>query len=173
MTITIKEFANELNISQTELLEKFLHSGIKKDASDIVSNDDKATLTAFLGGEDASKPKKLSLGKKKESISKIVEEDSKTTTLDGGKIKVEIKRKKTLVRDHGSLEDEISYIDDNDTENQPTTVNVSNTSSLSTQSGKNIQSSEVATETIIENDENNAEHEKISRNRKYRNKIMK
>ncbi|MCE2705944.1 MAG: translation initiation factor IF-2 [Proteobacteria bacterium] len=160
MTITIKEFANELNISQTELLEKFLHSGIKKDASDIVSNDDKATLTAFLGGEDASKPKKLSLGKKKESISKIVEEDSKTTTLDGGKIKVEIKRKKTLVRDHGSLEDEISYIDDNDTENQPTTVNVSNTSSLSTQSGKNIQSSEVATETIIENDENNAEHEK-------------
>ncbi|TXI91159.1 MAG: translation initiation factor IF-2 [Neisseriales bacterium] len=92
--MTIKEFALELNISQSELLTKFKLAGIDKSIDDEVSADDKTKLLEYLSGGSAAKPKKLSLGKKKESANEAVavEEDHHT----GGKIKVEIKRKKVI-----------------------------------------------------------------------------
>lgn len=98
MTLTIKELAQELNITQIELLEKFLQSGIKKEINDSISKQDKETLITFISGPEANKPKKLSLGKKKESLNKTEDDIHVTKTLDGGKIKVEIKKKKTLHR---------------------------------------------------------------------------
>ncbi len=98
MTLTIKDFAQELNITQTELLDKFLQSGIKKDINDLVSKEDRDGLIAFINESETKKPKKLSLGKKKEPIVNAEDDIHVTKTLDGGKIKVEIKKKKTLHR---------------------------------------------------------------------------
>ena len=92
--MTIKEFALELNISQSELLSKFKLAGIDKSIDDEVSADDKTKLLEYLSGGSAAKPKKLSLGKKKEAANEAVavEEDHHAS----GKIKVEIKRKKVI-----------------------------------------------------------------------------
>lgn len=102
MSITIKEFATELGINQSVLIEKLAQSGIVKTGDDEVSAEDKTKLVAVLGGVQTDKPKKLSLGlgKKKDIEVKPVEDvKSAQKTLDGGKVKVEIKRKKTLIRD--------------------------------------------------------------------------
>lgn len=92
--MTIKEFALELNISQSELLSKFKQAGIDKSIDDEVSAEDKTKLLEYLSGASSAKPKKLSLGKKKETNADAtaVEEESNA----GGKIKVEIKRKKII-----------------------------------------------------------------------------
>ena len=99
MTITIKEFAHELNISQSELLDKFLQSGVKKDATDIITDEDKSALIAYLSSLEAAKPKKLSLKKKKDTeVPEIKDENVEQKPTDMSKIKVEVKRKKTLIR---------------------------------------------------------------------------
>lgn len=114
MSITINEFATELGISQDLLIEKLAKSGIVKTGNDVVSDEDKAKLVAVLSGADEAKPKKLSLGKKKSAsvtdasvaageVANVEDNNldslkTPTKTLDGGKVKVEIKRKKTLVR---------------------------------------------------------------------------
>lgn len=98
MTITIKEFAQELNISQADLLDKFLQSGVRKEIFDPVSVDDKTALIAFLSNLDATKPKKLSLNKKKDPTITETKVEENTQTIDSNKIRIEIKRKKTLIR---------------------------------------------------------------------------
>ncbi|MBY0378796.1 MAG: translation initiation factor IF-2 N-terminal domain-containing protein, partial [Burkholderiales bacterium] len=100
MTITIKELAHELNISQSELLDKFLQSGIKKDATDIITEKDKSVLVAYFSGLENAKPKKLSLKKKKDTAEtfEIKDEVMDYKLTDVSKIKVEVKRKKTLIR---------------------------------------------------------------------------
>jgi translation initiation factor IF-2 len=108
MSITIKEFANELNISQTELLDKFLQSGIKKDISDTISEEDKSALIAFLSDFKKTKSTKLSLKKKKDSTLVEAKPQEEITSTDKSKIKVEIKRKKTLIR--GENLNKIDYV---------------------------------------------------------------
>ncbi|MBP9743510.1 MAG: translation initiation factor IF-2 [Burkholderiales bacterium] len=98
MSRTINEFATELGVSQNILIEKLAQSGIVKTGGDEVSAEDKTKLIAILSGVDTAKPKKLSLGKKKTIEAKPEEAKPVPKTLDGGKVKVEIKRKKTLVR---------------------------------------------------------------------------
>lgn len=93
--MTIKEFAHELNISLNELLTKLAQAGINKTLEDELSGDDKAKFLEFLSGNSQSKPRKLSLGKKKEPTDNeagVVE--NKTTSSKG--ITVEIKRKKVI-----------------------------------------------------------------------------
>lgn len=92
--MTIKEFALELSISQSELLSKFKLAGIDKSIDDEVSAEDKTKLLEYLSGGASAKPKKLSLGKKKDAVTEgaPAEEDNHVS----GKIKVEIKRKKII-----------------------------------------------------------------------------
>jgi translation initiation factor IF-2 len=127
--ITIRDFATELHISQSELLDKFKQSGVKKSLDDEVSSEDKAALITFLADSATTKPKKLSLGKKKDT-QKIEEEESldqlksqpklkqepdsivsSMKSSDGAQVKVEIKRKKTLIRDVGYDSDDVSQDD--------------------------------------------------------------
>ena len=64
--MTIKEFALELNISQNELLTKLNRAGIIKTINDELSSAEKAKFSDFLSGASQEKPRKLSLGKKKD-----------------------------------------------------------------------------------------------------------
>ena len=105
MSRTINEFAQELGVDHKLLIANLAQSGIVKTANDEVSAEDKAKLIAFLGSAQTSKPK-LSLGKKKPLEAKVEETKVESKTLDGGKVKVEIKRKKTLVRNFSSQDDE-------------------------------------------------------------------
>lgn len=106
MAITIKDLSIELGITQRELLDKFAQSGVTLATDDNISEKDKEALINFLNGkQDTAKPKKLSLGKKKSTeqetnlaVNKAPEEAIPTKTLDGGKVKVEIKRKKSFKR---------------------------------------------------------------------------
>ena len=93
--MTIKEFALELHISQSELLTKFKLAGIDKLIDDEVSAEDKAKLLEYLSGGSNAKPKKLSLGKKKDASSTEASPQIEDQHVDG-KIKVEIKRKKVI-----------------------------------------------------------------------------
>lgn len=100
--MTIKEFALELNISQSELLTKLAQAGINKTLQDELSAEDKSVFLAFLSGA-ASKPKKLSLGKKKDADAVHKEETEEQRS--SNTIKVEIKRKKVMHKNVG--EDDI------------------------------------------------------------------
>lgn len=106
MSISIKEFAAKLNVTQVELLENFIKAGIDKAQNDEVSTADEAALMQFLAASTMQKPKTLSLKKAKVAITDDTPVAPVITTSradvgkknDGG-IKVEIKRKKTLKRD--------------------------------------------------------------------------
>ena len=95
---TIKEFAQELNISQNELMDKLHQAGIKKTANEELSSQDKVKLIEFLSSKAVAQPKKLSLGKKS-STSEVKKED---VAASSGNVKVEIKRKKVIRRDLSS-----------------------------------------------------------------------
>lgn len=103
--MTIKEFALELGISESELLEKFLQAGIDKTSSKEVLPSDKELLVNFLNGKN-NKPK-LSLGKKKQTIEENAPSDmkaleseplvsSETTVNSPTKVSVAIKRRRVL-----------------------------------------------------------------------------
>ncbi len=105
MSRTINEFAEELGVDHNMLIANLAQSGIIKTGADEVSLEDRAKLIAFLGSAQTSKPK-LSLGKKKTTEAKVEDIKPSSKTLDGGKVKVEIKRKKTLVRNFATKEEE-------------------------------------------------------------------
>ena len=105
MSRTINEFAEELGVDHNMLIANLAQSGVIKAGNDEVSPEDKAKLIAFLGSTQTSKPK-LSLGKKKITEAKVEEIKPSLKSVDGGKVKVEIKRKKTLVRNFVSKEEE-------------------------------------------------------------------
>jgi translation initiation factor IF-2 len=106
--MTVKDLAHELNISQSELLDKFIQSGIKKTAKDIISETDKTALINYLNELENKKPQKLSLKKKKTDVTEVVvsTESDKSPTVDVSGVKVEVKRKKVLLR-HADLDVEI------------------------------------------------------------------
>ncbi len=104
--MTIKEFALELNIAPAELLSKFAEAGINKSANDVVSAEDKVKLLEYLSGSSEAKPKKLSLGKKKESSVETATEEVASNS--NHQIKVEIKRKKVIHKNFVDEESEIA-----------------------------------------------------------------
>ncbi|MCC2644320.1 MAG: hypothetical protein K0R94_98, partial [Burkholderiales bacterium] len=57
MSISMKEFAAKLSVTQTELLEKFEKAGISKSANDKVSAEDEVILMKFLAEATVHKPK--------------------------------------------------------------------------------------------------------------------
>ena len=88
--MTVKEFANEIGYPLTSLLNKLTEAGLNKGIDDVLSQEDKDKLQSFLTSEN--KPKKLSLGKKREST------ESTSDEVTNG-IKVEVKRRKVLHKD--------------------------------------------------------------------------
>lgn len=112
MSRTINEFAKEMGFSKDLLIEKFKLSGLNKKDTDLVSDEDRSHLIEYLNGSKAKGTKTLSLGKKK-----VVSSDTKPAlsqaTLDGGKVTVEIKRKKNLVMNQmsSSISDEVDDLD--------------------------------------------------------------
>ena len=111
MSRTINEFAEELGVDHNMLIANLAQSGIIKIGTDEVSPEDKAKLIAFLGRTQTSKPK-LSLGKKKPTDAKVEDIKTSSKTLDGGKVKVAIKRKKTLVRNFTTKKEPQSIVDE-------------------------------------------------------------
>lgn len=89
--MTVREFANEIGYPLTDLLTKLKDAGLNKGVEDILSQEDKDKLQQFLTGE--KKPKKLSLGKKREATT-TDNTTEKEDTSSG--IKVEVKRRKVL-----------------------------------------------------------------------------
>jgi translation initiation factor IF-2 len=113
MSISMKDFAAKLNVTQAELLENFVKAGISKAANEKVSVEDEALLMKFLAEANVHKPKKLSLGKKKAASSAPEEASATSTTASevvkrpaATTIKVEIKRKKTLKREVAEIPEE-------------------------------------------------------------------
>lgn len=98
--MTIKEFALELNISQSELLTKLAQAGIVKTAENSLSSEDKAKFLEFLSGAAEQKPKKLSLSKKKVQDSPVKDVESEVKK-SSGSVTVEIKRKKIIHKNIG------------------------------------------------------------------------
>jgi translation initiation factor IF-2 len=113
--MSITEFAKEFGITEIDLLAKFALCGIIKNATDDVSVADQDALKAFLAATSAKSTKKLSLGKKKvitEEAPLNLSEPKTSKSLIAGKIKVEIKQKKVLIRDTISHNKEIAPIKD-------------------------------------------------------------
>lgn len=102
MSITIKTFARELGVTETDLVAKFALCGIEKNVEDSLSVKDQDALKKFLANLESRPTKKLSLGKKKPASDDAVavEKPSVTKSVASGKIKVEIKQKKILVKNH-------------------------------------------------------------------------
>jgi translation initiation factor IF-2 len=94
----IKTLANELDISQTDLIQKFLEAGIIKNNDDSVSIEDRNILIKFLEENKSKTSKKLSLGKKKEADKLNDIDEHKLVSTNTSKIKIEIKKKKNLVK---------------------------------------------------------------------------
>lgn len=101
MSISIKELATKLSVTQSELLDKFSKAGISKLANEEISSEDEASLMKFLASSELKKPKKLSLGKKKVAaeVGSDLAVNQAESAKSAGVIKVEIKRKKVLKRD--------------------------------------------------------------------------
>lgn len=108
MSITIKELAAKLNVTQAELLEKFTQAGITKATDEAVSATDEASLMKFLaGGTKDLKPKKLSLSKKKVDV-KVDDGVSPEDDKPSSGVKVEIKRKKSLKREDDVVDEKVA-----------------------------------------------------------------
>lgn len=115
MSITIKDFAKELGVTEIDLLSKFLLCGITKSVDDSVSIDDQNALKKVLAGMDAKPAKKLSLGKKKvvaddDAVAKPADNVVVAKSSVSGKVKVEIKQKKVLVRDIAIQENDLATV---------------------------------------------------------------
>lgn len=110
MSITIKTFAKELGVTETDLVAKFALCGIEKKIGESLSLNDQDALKKFLAGSDARPTKKLSLGKKKtpdedSTTTKIADKSSSTISIASGKVKVEIKQRKVLVKNNMQTEE--------------------------------------------------------------------
>ncbi|WP_321276527.1 translation initiation factor IF-2 [Thiomicrorhabdus indica] len=98
--VTIKKFAETLNLSVEKLLTQLDESGVKgKKSDDSITEDEKLTLLGYLKslhGESAEAPKKVTLRRKQ------------TQTLSTGKrkVNVEVRKKRTYVKKEEQVEPE-------------------------------------------------------------------
>lgn len=94
MTESVKSLADEIQTSVERLVQQFADAGIKKTASDNVSQQEKEALLAHLNREQggASQPGKLTLQRKTRSTLSV--------PVTGGKSKsvnIEVRKKRTYV----------------------------------------------------------------------------
>ncbi|HDS6400981.1 TPA: translation initiation factor IF-2 [Morganella morganii subsp. morganii] len=94
MTESVKSLADEIQTSVERLVQQFADAGIKKTASDNVSQQEKEALLAYLNREQggASQPGKLTLQRKTRSTLSV--------PVTGGKSKsvnIEVRKKRTYV----------------------------------------------------------------------------
>ncbi|WP_019027811.1 translation initiation factor IF-2 [Colwellia piezophila] len=101
--ITVAELAKEIGTPVDRLVSQLADSGVKKSATDAISQDEKEALLGHLkkqhGDDSASKPSKLTLNRKTKS----------TLTMGHGSkaksVNVEVRKKRTYVK-RSELEDE-------------------------------------------------------------------
>lgn len=104
--VTIKKFAETLNLSVDKLLTQLVESGVKgKSAEDSITEEEKLTLLNYLKslhGESAEAPKKVTLRRKK------------TETLSAGKrkVNVEVRKKRTYVKKEETKVDEVEELEE-------------------------------------------------------------
>lgn len=100
MTITIQDLATSLDISVNDLIVKLGVAGIKKSTNDLINEEETAKFKLFLAGnsDKLTKPKKLSLSKKKPNSDQGFSSNNEelATNTAQNTIKIEIKRKKKL-----------------------------------------------------------------------------
>ncbi|MBL0711436.1 MAG: translation initiation factor IF-2 [Colwellia sp.] len=101
--ITVTELAKEIGTPVERLVSQLADSGVKKSATDVVSQDEKESLLGYLkkqhGDDSAAKPSKLTLNRKTKS----------TLTMGHGSkaksVNVEVRKKRTYVK-RSDLEDQ-------------------------------------------------------------------
>ncbi|MEI6895189.1 MAG: translation initiation factor IF-2 [Colwellia sp.] len=101
--ITVAELAKEIGTPVDRLVSQLADSGVKKSATDAISQDEKEALLGYLkkqhGDESAAKPNKLTLNRKTKS----------TLTIGHGSkaksVNVEVRKKRTYVK-RSDVEDE-------------------------------------------------------------------
>ena len=94
--ITVAELANEIGTPVERLVSQLADSGVKKSATDSISQDEKEALLGYLkkqhGDDSAAKPSKLTLNRKTKS----------TLTMGHGSkaksVNVEVRKKRTYVK---------------------------------------------------------------------------
>jgi len=94
--ITVAELANEIGTPVERLVSQLADSGVKKSATDSISQDEKEVLLGYLkkqhGDDSAAKPSKLTLNRKTKS----------TLTMGHGSkaksVNVEVRKKRTYVK---------------------------------------------------------------------------
>lgn len=89
--VAIQALAAEINIPVERLLQQFADAGIKKSASDMVSQDEKETLLAHLNPQQA--PTKLTLQRKKHTTLNVQSNGGKNK-----EVKIEVRKKRTFVQ---------------------------------------------------------------------------
>ncbi|CAN8140564.1 translation initiation factor IF-2 [uncultured Thiomicrorhabdus sp.] len=115
--VTIKKFAETLNLSVDKLVEQLGESGVKgKSANDSITEDEKLTLLTYLKslhGESASEsPKKMTLRRKQ------------TQTLSAGKrtVNVEVRKTRTYVKKPETVEEPVEEVVEPAVEEQPAVI---------------------------------------------------
>jgi len=101
--ITVTELAKEIGTPVERLVSQLADSGVKKSATDVISQDEKESLLGYLkkqhGDDSAAKPSKLTLNRKTKS----------TLTMGHGSkaksVNVEVRKKRTYVK-RSDLEDQ-------------------------------------------------------------------
>ncbi|MGL4826702.1 MAG: translation initiation factor IF-2 [Vibrionaceae bacterium] len=94
--VTVKALADEIGTPVERLLQQLGDAGIKKVATDHVSQEEKQTLLTHLKrehGDDGSSPVKLTLQRKKRSTLSVSGNDGKSKN-----VQVEVRKKRTYVK---------------------------------------------------------------------------
>ncbi|AKJ41085.1 translation initiation factor IF-2 [Pragia fontium] len=90
--VTIKSLAEEIQTPVDRLLQQFADAGIKKSASDSVTQQEKETLLAHLNHEHGGAPSKLTLQRKTRSTLSIPSTGGKSKS-----VQIEVRKKRTYV----------------------------------------------------------------------------
>ena len=122
--VTVKQLAETTGVAIEKLLQQMHQAGLpQNDEADVVSDEDKQGLLAFLKGEQNApsasvSPKKITLKRRAQSTLKIGR--------GGHSVKVETRRKRTYVKRVAaeSSEDDQSAESDSDVSNEPSQLQI-------------------------------------------------
>ena len=122
--VTVKQLAETTGVAIEKLLQQMHQAGLpQNDEADVVSDEDKQGLLAFLKGEQNApsasvSPKKITLKRRAQSTLKIGR--------GGHSVKVETRRKRTYIKrvDAESSEDDQSGESDSKVSNDPSQLRI-------------------------------------------------
>ncbi|VFP83278.1 Translation initiation factor IF-2 [Candidatus Erwinia haradaeae] len=98
--VTIKSLATEIEIPTERLVQQFAAAGIRKSATDVVSQNEKEILLAYLNRDRGSRSSKLTLQRKTRSTLSILGTGGKSKS-----VQIEVRKKRTYIK--GILSDSV------------------------------------------------------------------